>query len=172
MAAIAITLLPLVPLAIWGLLTGWTPSKTEGEKLIVVPISLLARVKMIATPMVVGLIVIALTAIFADAIFMSIVLLGIVFVVLVFIPISYTLTTAGIRVGKGQFRRWTEFAGVRRSTYGVTLVSGTRTPNYPIFLSGDRGDDDFVHTLKNLILDSYKGKATVRDRIRSEQPQD
>lgn len=171
MATIAIALLPLVPLAIWGLLTGWTPSQTEGESLMVFHISLLARVKMIATPMVFGLVVILVTAVVGNATWLGLAALGVVFMVLISIPISYHLTTAGIRVGKGQFRRWTEFAGLRRSPSGVTLVGGPRAASYPIFLSGDRGDDEFVLTLKNLILDSYKGKATVRDRIRGELSQ-
>ena len=167
MADIAIVLLPLLPLALWALLTGWTPSKTEGEPLIVVRISLLTRMKMIAAPILLGLMVFALIAVLADASWISLALLAAVFVVLVSIPISYTLTTVGIRVAKGHFRRWTEFAGVRRSASGVTLVGGQRASNYPIFLTGDRGDDDFVYTLKQLVQDSYKGGATARDHIRS-----
>lgn len=167
MADIAIILLPLLPLALWAFLTGWTPSHTEGEPLVVVPISLLSRIKMIATPMVLGLVVIVAMNVFGDANLISLAILGVIFVVLISIPISYTLTTVGIRVGKGRFRRWTEFAGVRRSATGVTLVGGQRASSYPIFLSGDRGDDDFVYMLKHLIQDSYKGRATVRDRIRS-----
>lgn len=166
MATIAITILPLVPLAVWYLLVRWSPAKTEGEQLLIVPIPVLARAKMVTLPFILGVSAIAITAIVADARWGSVGLLLVLTVVLLAIPANYTLTTVGIRNGRGPFRRWTEFAGVRRSPSGCVLVGGQRATSYPIFLSGNREDDDFVVTLKNLVLDSYKGKATERDRLR------
>ena len=88
-----------------------------------------------------------------------------VFLLILAIPVSYTLTTVGIRAGKGVFRRWTEFAGVRRSPSGAVLQGAQRARSYPIFVSGRREDDDFGLTLKHLMQDSYQGRATVRERI-------
>jgi hypothetical protein len=77
---------------------------------------------------------------------------------LVIMPQAYVLTTRGIRTGHGNFRRWTEFAGVHRSAAGATLQPIRRGPGMPIWLSGSREDDEFVHLLRTLIRDSYKGK--------------
>lgn len=77
---------------------------------------------------------------------------------LVAMPQSYILTTQGIRTGNGNFRRWTEFAGVHRSAAGATLQTIRRGPGMPIWLSGSREDDEFVYVLRTLVRDSYKGK--------------
>lgn len=75
----------------------------------------------------------------------------------IFVPVSYTLTSAGIRSGGTPFRRWTEFGGVARQRGGVRLqgVAGARPQT--VYLSGGRDDDEFVLLLRQLVRGSYKG---------------
>lgn len=167
MAAFAFIILPFIPLAAWFFLVGWTPNTTEGEVLLNVPVPLLARLKMLSLPLALGLVVLVFGIIMGQISWWLVLVLIVVYSIVVSIPVSYTLTTAGIRTGKGVFRRWTEFAGVRRSPNGAILQGGQRASSYPIFLSGGREDDEFVHTLKILVRDSYKGKAVVREAIRN-----
>ena len=167
MAAFAFTILPFIPLAAWFFLMGWSPNPTEGEVLLKVPVPLLARLKMLAMPLALGLIVLIVGIIMGEISWWLVLILTAIYVAVISIPVSYTLTPVGIRTGKGVFRRWTEFAGVRRSPTGATLQGGQRASSYPIFLSGSRGDDDFVHTLRILVRDSYKGKAVVRETLRA-----
>lgn len=168
MASAAFLALPFIPLVLWFLLVGWSPNKTEGEVLLHVPVPVLARLKMLWLPIAMGIIAL-LIGVAMDRISWWIALAYItVYGIVLSIPVSYTLTTIGIRTGVGSFRRWTEFAGVRRSPSGAVLQGGQRASSYPIFLSGNREDDEFVLTLKYLVQDSYKGKATVRDRLRGE----
>lgn len=169
MPTFVFTWLPLLPLVGWLLTMGFSPASTEGEPLFSVPLPLLARMKMFALPFLLGLGILVLLAFFADTGWVSLVLLVGAFAVVLCVPVSYKLTSRGIRTGRGPFRRWTEFAGVRRSRRGALLVGSQRTPNYPIYLSGSRGDDEFVHTLKNLILQSYKGKSTDRSRLQRDR---
>lgn len=76
---------------------------------------------------------------------------------LIVTPMTYTLTSQGIRPGKTPFRRWTEFGGVARRRGGVRLqgVAGARART--IWLSGGREDDEFVLLLRQLVRGSYKG---------------
>lgn len=163
MATFAFTILPFIPLAAWILLVGWSPNSTEGEVLEKVPVPLLARLKMLGIPLFLGMVVLIVGLIMDRVTLWVAFALLPIYLIVVSIPVSYTLTTAGIRTGKGAFRRWTEFAGVRRSPSGAILQGGQRASSYPIFLSGNREDDEFVHTLKNLVRDSYKGKTLVRN---------
>lgn len=169
MAALTYTLLPLVPLLIWLLTVALSPTRIEGDVLLKVPIPVLARVKMVALPFTAGVVLIAVIALTTNAHWLSVFMLLGTFAVVLCIPINYTLTTAGIRSGKGRFRRWSEFAGVRRFAAGAILQGGPRSSSYPIFLSGHREDDELILTLKNLILDSYKGTVVSRDRLRLDQ---
>src|SRR5699024_2419088 len=153
MAAFAFTILPFFPLAAWFLLVGWSPNKTEGEVLLTVPVPLLARMKMLALPMVLGLVVLIVGGVMGQIPWTLMLILVAIYAVVISIPVSYTLTLVGIRTGKGVFRRWTEFAGVRRSPSGAVLQGGQRASSYPIFLSGSREDDEFVRTLKVLVRD-------------------
>ncbi len=167
MASFAFTILPFIPLLAWTFLVGWSPNSTEGEVLLTVPVPLLARLKMLSLPLGLGFAVLVLGIIMGQVSWWTVPILLTVYAVVVSIPISYTLTSVGIRTGKGAFRRWTEFAGVRRSPNGAILQGGQRASSYPIFLSGSREDDDFVHTLRVLVRDSYKGKAFVRDMLQT-----
>lgn len=166
MTTLAFAILPAIPLLAWMLLAGWSANTTEGEILLRVPVPVLARLKMLWLPIGMSLLVLAFGVV-AGRIswWICMIYLGMNTVVLA-IPVSYTLTTVGIRAGKGVFRRWTEFAGVRRSPSGAVLQGAQRASSYPIFLSGNREDDDFVLTLKHLVQDSYKGRATARERMR------
>lgn len=167
MATFAFIILPFIPLIVWVLLVGWSANSTEGDVLLRVPATLLARMKMLWIPIAFGLVVLSVGAFYGESSWWTAGTYTAVWLVMLSIPISYTLTTVGIRTGRGRFRRWTEFAGVRRSASGALLQGGPRSSSYSIFLSGNREDDEFVLTLKNLIQDSYKGRDTVRDRMRS-----
>jgi hypothetical protein len=81
-----------------------------------------------------------------------------VLVVLLTLPITYLLTSRGIRAGWTPFRRWTEFGGVVRRPGGVRLqgVAGARPLD--VWLSGDTDDDNFVLLLRQLVRGSYKGQ--------------
>lgn len=158
MLTFAFTILAAFPLLVWTFLVGWSPDRTEGKELLSVPLPLLSRLKMLGTSWALSMVV-AIVGGIVDAIPWWITLVVIfIYAALLAMPVSYTLTTMGIRTGHGVFRRWTEFAGVRRSPSGVTLQGGPRSSSYPIFLSGSREDDQFVHTLRTLVRDSYKGK--------------
>lgn len=172
MSVIVMTILPFLPLAAWVLLVGWSANKTEGEELLRFPVPLLARLKMLSTAYIAGFIFLMVSVFSGKVSWWVLPILLALYVVLLAIPTCYTLTTAGIRTGKGRFRRWTEFAGVRRSPFGAMLVGGQKQANYPIFLSGGREDDDFVLTLKNLVRNSYKGIPTEQDRLLRGRPSD
>ena len=152
-------IIALLPMAIWATLIAWSPTSTEGELLVTMPITLYARLKMIALPAVLGLGIAMITTLLRSMPIWALGLVLFVHIVALSIPISYTLTSSGIRAGYGQFRRWTEFAGVRRSRTGALLQGAQGKQSYPIFLSGGPDDDEFMLTLKNLVRDSYKGKS-------------
>jgi hypothetical protein len=82
---------------------------------------------------------------------------------LVVCPIGYTLTTLGIRMGWTRFRRWTEFAGVSRAPGGARLQGAAGARDRRIWLSGSRGDDEFVALLRRLIRDAYKGRNVLHE---------
>ncbi len=82
---------------------------------------------------------------------------------LVALPTRYTLTTSGIRTGWTPFRRWTEFAGVARAPGGARLqgVAGSRDKR--VWLSGSRGDDEFLQMLRRMIRTAYQGRNILVD---------
>ena len=84
-------------------------------------------------------------------------------VALVAVPARYTLTTVGIRSGWTPFRRWTEFAGVSRAPGGARLQGAAGTRDKRIWLSGSRGDDEFVALLRRMIRNAYKGRNVLLD---------
>jgi hypothetical protein len=79
-------------------------------------------------------------------------------VALVAAPARYTLTTLGIRAGWTPFRRWTEFAGVSRAPGGARLQGVAGVRGVRVWLSGSRGDDEFVALLRRMIRQAYKGQ--------------
>jgi uncharacterized protein (DUF58 family) len=176
MEQLLVLLIPACIIWSWLNPIGFVSRKIEGTVIQVLSIPLLARMKRHAVPAVITLIVtIALTATnIASALWLAVWLassLG-----LLAVPQAYTVTTRGIRVGRGNFRRWTEFAGVHRSPAGAMLQTIRPGPGMPIWLAGSRGDDEFVHLLRSLIRNSYKGKSTpfpataVNERGSAESP--
>ncbi|HEU0163798.1 MAG TPA: hypothetical protein VFQ54_02070 [Thermomicrobiales bacterium] len=132
--------------------------RIEGEVFLRTSVPLLARLRMHAATSVAGLIL-ALVLIVAFGMAPLIVLVPIVsYLILAAIPVTYTLTTAGIRVGWTRFRRWTEFAGVSRARGGASLQGVHGSRSLRIWLSGSRGDDEFLHLLRHAIKQGYKGQ--------------
>jgi hypothetical protein len=155
-----VLLIPLCILWTWLSPIGLTNRTIEGTVIQITPITLLARIKRHAVTNFVTLVV-TLSLVLADmASPLWLVAAVISAVGILSFPQVYTVTTRGIRVGRGNFHRWTEFAGVYRSRAGASLQSIRRRPDLPIWLSGSRDDDEFVHLLRTLVRDSYKGKTT------------
>lgn len=165
MTTIVTTILADLPLLIWSVIFLWSPMKTEGEELLRVDVSLLGRLKMLALPLSIGAIVLVATGIWFELRWWMLPLWIMIYGAVLLIPQSYLLTSTGIRLRRGPFRRWTEFSGVRRSSSGATLQGGPKSPSYPVFLGGNREDDDFVLLLRTLVRDSYKGKTIDRAEI-------
>lgn len=147
-----ITILALY-LRIW---TPWGDSEV-GNLVRRVNLPLLGRLRMhgpaAAVLMVAALVGLAVGWVSLLTVIIVLALLG----VLIVTPVTYTLTSQGIRLGKTPFRRWTEFGGVARRRGGVRLqgVAGARSQT--VWLSGGREDDEFVLLLRQLVRGSYKG---------------
>lgn len=82
---------------------------------------------------------------------------------LIGLPIRYRLTTNGIRVGWTPFRRWTEFAGVARAPGGARLQAVAGSRDKRIWLSGSRGEDEFLQLLRQMIKSAYQGRNVLID---------
>lgn len=151
-------IIPLLLAGAWLLMLVPTNRHTEGAVIVVRPIPALARMKRHAVPH--ALVAAVTSALAVTGMASAWWLAGTIgsFLAVSAIPQQYIVTTRGIWTGRGGFRRWTEFAGVYRSAAGVTLQTIGRHPNVPIWLARDRGDDEFVHLLRTLVRDSYKGK--------------
>jgi hypothetical protein len=158
MEQLSYLLIPALILWAWIVPIGIGKRRTEGTIIHVRSLSLLARIKRHALPnTVIASVTLVLVSMDLASPWWLLAALGSMLGLLA-IPQSYTITTRGIRTGRGNFRRWTEFAGVYRSPAGATLQTIGRLPDVPIWLSGDLGDDEFVHLLRTLVRDSYKGK--------------
>lgn len=153
--------IPILLLWSWILPIGFSNSRTEGTVIQVRAIPLLARMKRHSPTH--GLVLAVTTALVVTGLASAwwFVVIAASFVSILAMPQKYIVTTRGIRTGRGNFRRWTEFAGVYRSRAGARLQTISRGPDVPIWLSGDVGDDEFVHLLRTLVRDSYKGKLTT-----------
>jgi len=137
--------------------------RTEGAVIQKTPIPLLARMKRHAVANVATMLVTLTIVVSGYASPWWLAVVAISAIALLCIPQSYTITTRGIRINPGGFRRWTEFAGVYRSPAGASLQVIGRGRDVRIWLAGSRGDDEFVHLLRRMIRDSYKGKATYQE---------
>jgi hypothetical protein len=157
-----LAILILITLALtWARLYRPVHRSVEGHILRIEPLPLLAKIRMHAIPSVFA---VALTTALAALDQVAWWLLGLPVVssiLLLVIPVRYTITDRGIRLGWTEFRRWTEFAGVRRTPFGAQLVgmSGHRRLN--IWLSGSRDDDAFLHFLRQSLKNAYKGTPVV-----------
>ena len=154
-------LIPILLLWSWLLPIGFANRHVEGTVIQVRVLPLLARIKRhgllhaIVTTTTLGLVAMDLASAW------WLLVTAVSFVVILAMPQTYVVTTSGIRTGRGKFRRWTEFAGVYRSKAGARLQTISHRPDVPIWLSGDLGDDEFVHLLRTCVRDSYKGKLTT-----------
>lgn len=159
--------IPLLLLWAWTITLGIPSSQAEGAIIVVRPIPVLARAKRHASTH--ALVAAVTTALIVGGLagpwWLAAVVLS--YLAIVAVPQKYVVTTRGIRTGRGSFRRWTEFAGVHRSTAGATLQTIGRHPNVPIWLAHDRDDDEFVHLLRTLVRDSYKGKVVTLPLVQS-----
>lgn len=156
-----VLIIPILLLWSWLLPIGFANRHVEGNVIQVRVIPLLARIKRHGLPhAIVGVLTLGLIGGgLASPWWLLAPLTS--FVAIVAMPQAYVVTTSGIRIGRGNFRRWTEFAGVYRSKAGARLQTISRRPDVPIWLSGDLGDDEFVHLVRMLVRDSYKGKLTT-----------
>ncbi len=134
------------------------PRRSRGQHVLTFPLPLLARARLHAVPVALmfGFVV---TAWAIGAAPLWVVLATIVgLAALVAWPLSYELSTTGIALGHTGLRRWTEFAGVVRTPGGARLQGGAGGRGFRIWLSGSRGDDEFVLLLRQMIRGAYQGR--------------
>ena len=129
----------------------------EGEIFLVRLVPLIARMRMHVVPFVVGTTWAAVLVGTTRMPVWTMVVPISAFVLLLAVPISYTLTSEGVRLGYGTFRRWTEFAGAIRYRGGAKLQGANGRRGMRIWLSGGLGDDEFLLVLRRAIRDAYKG---------------
>lgn len=156
-----ILFLPLILLLTWARLVRPGFNRLEGDHIAVVSIPLLARIRMHAVPSALAIAVAFMLAVLDLVPWWVLTIPVGSSTVLILLPVAYTLTTRGIRFGWTEFRRWTEFAGVRRAPGGARLIGVQRGRGMHIWLSRSRGDDEFLYFLKQTIRGAYKGDATV-----------
>ncbi len=154
-------LLPLVIGLTWARLIRPGFNTLQGTPLRIVALPLLARVRMHVIPALVALGLAIWFAIRGDLLWWVLLVPVISNALLIAIPVKYTLTDAGIRLGWTSFHRWTEFAGVRRAPGGARLVGVQRKMGLQIWLSGSRGDDEFLQYLRQTVRNAYQGKSSV-----------
>lgn len=135
-------------------------SRVEGTRIAVVPIPLLARARM---HLAAGGLAMAIAIVLAGtdaASWWILAVPALSYVLQVSLPMRYTLTDIGIQLGFTEFHRWTEFAAVRRAPGGARLIGVQRGRGMHVWLSGSRGDDEFIHFLKQTIRSAYQGDRT------------
>lgn len=152
--------IPIIAIAYsWLRLLGRGSRRVEGTPIAVRPIPLLARIYMQAVPAGAAILAAIVTALLDAAPWWLAVLAVASAIVLVAIPLRYTVTDRGARRTFGPFRRWTEFAGVARAPGGARLAPLPGSRPARVWLSGSRGDDEFLQTLRTLVRNAYKGKS-------------
>ncbi len=156
-----VLLLPIVILITWARLIRPGANRLQGRTLLEVTLPLLARIRMHAIPGILALAIGGFLVLDGDLPVWTLVLPIVSDVLLIALPVKYTLTDEGIRLGLGPFRRWTEFTGVRRAPGGARLLGMQRRPGFHVWLSGSRGDDEFLQFLRQTIKGAYKGTGAV-----------
>ncbi|MEJ7900786.1 MAG: hypothetical protein WKF63_03020 [Thermomicrobiales bacterium] len=156
-----VLLLPLVIGLTWARLIRPGFNTLQGTPNRIVALPLLARTRMHATPALVALGLAIWFAIRGDLSWWIVFVPVVSNALLIAIPVKYTLTDVGIRLGWTSFHRWTEFAGVRRAPGGARLVGVHRKMGLQIWLSGSRGDDEFLQYLRQTVRNAYQGKPGV-----------
>ncbi len=151
------------------------PRREPGQHVLTFPLPLLARARLHTVPVALML-AFALTSLAIGAAPLWVVLATIAALGgLVAWPLSYELSTAGISLGHTELRRWTEFAGVVRAPGGVRLQGSAGGRGFRIWLSGSRGDDEFVLLLRQMIKGAYQGRSArvaATDSRESDQQSD
>jgi hypothetical protein len=160
---ISVTLVAMLIMLSWLRVARPGGTRLEGRIISDAPMPLLARLRMHA--FVGGGVLLASVALllFRDLPWWGVVAAFGSTAALVATPIRYTLTTLGIRSGWTRFRRWTEFAGVSRARGGARLQCAAGMRDKRIWLSGSRGDDEFVAMLRRMIKGAYKGQNLLLD---------
>lgn len=154
-------LVPLTILFSWLRLFGIGSHQLDGTTLGTMPVPLLARVYMHVIPIVISVIA-AIAAVVSGVLPWWVILVAIASgAILVALPVRYTLTDTGIKRTFSAFRRWTEFAGVERAPGGAWLKPLRKTRPAHIWLSGSRGDDEFLQLLRTLIRNAYQGRSDI-----------
>jgi len=141
-----------------------SPRSDPGQPVLTFRLPLLARARLHAIPAI--LLFASATMLFAigAAPFWVLLITVAALMVLIGWRLSYDLTTTGISLGHTGLRRWTEFAGVVRAPGGVRLQGGAGGPSFRVWLSGSRGDDEFVLLLRQMIKGAYQGRDAVPPR--------
>ncbi|HYJ12463.1 MAG TPA: hypothetical protein VEW66_02670 [Thermomicrobiales bacterium] len=158
---IAVFLLPIIIVFTWARLVRPGANLLQGSVLLAVSLPLLARLRMHLIPAVLALGIGLYLVIRQDLPLWTLMIPVVSDLLLIAIPVKYTITDQGIRLGLGSFRRWTEFAGVRRAPGGARLQGMHRQSGFHIWLSGSRGDDEFLQFLRQTIKRAYKGNSSV-----------
>ena len=156
-----VLLLPLVIGLTWARLIRPGFNKLQGTIILVSTLPLLARIRMHAIPGLAAIAIGLFLAIDDDMPWWAMVFPIVSNLLLLALPVKYRLTDVGIRLGRTSFRRWTEFAGVRRAPGGARLVGVHKSAGMHIWLSGSRGDDEFLHFLRQTVKNAYKGTPSV-----------
>lgn len=155
---ISLLLLSILILVFWLRIARPSSFAIQGRVIHDARVPLLARLRMHAAATVVVLVTALAMSIFWDLPWWGGGVAIVAMAGLVALPIRYTLTVVGIRCGWTPFRRWTEFGGVSRSPGGVRLQGVAGARDMRVWLSGSRGDDEFVLLLQRMITGGYKGK--------------
>lgn len=156
-----VLLLPIIIGLTWARLIRPGLNRLHGTPLRIVPLPLLARLRMHAIPATFALLLTAVLVMRGDLPWWAMLAPIVSNALLIAIPVKYTLTNEGIRLGWTSFHRWTEFAGVRRAPGGARLVGVQRKFGLQIWLSGSREDDEFLQYLRHTVRNAYQGRANV-----------
>lgn len=149
--------------------SSWVPTfrpglnRLMGTTLLVTRVPLLARLRMHATAACTSVGIAVVLAVYNKDSWWLAVVATLSAILLVSIPVSYTITDQGIRLGKSSFRRWTEFAAVRRAPGGARLIGVPKARGMHIWLSGSRGDDEFLLFVRQTLKSAYKGTYASND---------
>lgn len=156
-----VLLLPILILWSWARLFRPSSNEEQGHRQMVVRLPLLARLRMHALPSlaIIGLAMFVAIDKLVDWRIMIVPVISVL--VMILYPVKYTITDTGIRLGHTRFHRWTEFSGVRRAPGGAKLIGIQRSLGMRIWLSGSRGDDEFLQFLRQSIRNAYKGRSDI-----------
>jgi len=155
---IAFTILILLILMTWLRVARPSRQRLSGTVIYDARLPLLARLRMQLVPCTLVLSVAVLLVAFAALPWWGPLVAIISNLGLVMLPVRYSLTTTGVQSGWTPRRRWTEFAGVARAPGGARLQGAAGSRDMRVWLSGSRGDDEFVHLLRRMISSGYKGR--------------